>query len=136
MPEERGYIRLYDLESKVEYRAIVLVLQIDKTFNFCPVWKESVNKLVPIMRTDKDHPIETPFDGKCEFYIDASDPFAYELWTHKTLKDRIDEFNDTYKEREVGEIKIIKIASVSDLERAGLPAYKEAGSKRVILLQE
>lgn len=137
MPEEEiGYIRLYDWEAKIEYKAIVLVLQINKTYNFCPIWTGGVNKLVPIMRADKDHQFATPFDGKCEFYIDASDPFAYELWSHKTLEDRINEFNQTYMEREGGNIRIIKMASVGDLERAGLPAYKEEGSKRVLLIAE
>lgn len=136
MPEDVGYIRLYDPEVKIEYKAIVLILQINNKYNFCPVWTGSVNKLVPIMRTNENHQISTPFDGKCEFYIDASDPFAYELWSHKTLEQRIQEFNETHTQRDNGEIKIVKIASIADLERAGLPVYNETGSKRVILERE
>lgn len=136
MNEETGFVRLYDPESKIEYRAIVLVLQEGKKFSFCPIWKDDVNRLVPIMKTDEKHQIETPFDGKVEFYIDASDPFAYELWTNKNLNERIKEFNKSYAEKGMENVKIYKIASVADLERANLPVYKEAGSKRVIIYAE
>lgn len=121
MNDEFGYVRLFDPESKIEYTAVVLVLQTGKQFNFCPVWKEETNRLVPIMKSN---------DG---FYIDASDPFAYELWANKNFEERIREFNNTYLEKGIEDIKIYKIASVSDLERAGLPVYKEEGSERVII---
>lgn len=136
MPDDIGTIRLYDPEAKIEYRAIVLILQEGERYSFCPLWKETVNKLVPIMRTDENHQYETPFDGKVEFYIDASDPFAYELWEHKSLEERINDFNKTYVQRELETVRIVKIASTADLERAGLPIYKEAGSKRVIIVAE
>ena len=125
MPEEMGFIRLYDPKAKIEYRGVVLIVQMGKAFNFCPIWKETVNKLVPIMKNK---------DG--DYYVDASDPFAYELWQHKTLASRIEEFNKTYVEREIDSVKIVKIASEADLERAGLPVYKEEGSKRVIIIAE
>ena len=125
MPDDIGRIRLYDPKSKIEYYAVVLIFQEGNKYSFCPIWKETVNKLVPIMK-DKD----------CEYYIDASDPFAYELFSHKTLADRIEEFNKLYIDKEIPDIKIVKIASTADLERASLPVYKEEGSKRVIIAAE
>ena len=136
MSDDVGYVRLYDPETKIEYTSIVLVVQEGEQFNFCPVWKEENNRLVPIMRATENFKFETPFDGKIEFYIDASDPFAYELWTHKNLGERIAEFNKTYADKGIENVKIYKIASVSDLERAGLPVYRVEGSKRVIIIAE
>ena len=45
MTDDIGFISLYDPETKYKYRAIVLVIQIRNSFNFCPVWKETTNKL-------------------------------------------------------------------------------------------
>lgn len=124
MSEDIGFIRLYDSKTNYEYRATVFVLKIHNSFHFCPVWKETTNKLVPIMRNNKS-----------QYYIDVSDPFAYELWSHKSLEERINEFNQTYAERDGGEIKIVKIATEDDLNRANLPVYKEEGSKRVFIVE-
>lgn len=125
MTDDIGFISLYDPETKYKYRAIVLVIQIRNSFNFCPVWKETTNKLVPIMKDDKS-----------QYYIDISDPFAYELWSNKSLEERINEFNQSHVERNGGEVKIIKVATEADLNRANLPMYKEEGGQSVIIRSE
>ena len=120
--EDRGYVILESKKLNRQYQAVVLVLQINDTYQLCPVWKEEVNKLVPIMRATKDNAYGI-LEGKC--YIDIGDPFAYELCVHKTLVDRINDFNEEQIARDNPEVKIIKIATVADLQRAKLPYYIE-----------
>jgi len=112
-----GVVRLLGPDRKTTYFAKVIILQVAATkFLLCPLWKNAVNKLVPIMRTDDQPPV---------FYIDSTDPFAYELWDAPTLDQRIKDFNLVHGVRENGITKIVKIASLVDLQRAGIPCGEE-----------
>lgn len=119
---EYGYVILDSKKLKKQFIAIVVVLKTENSYKFCPVWKEGVNKLVPIMRATKNNTYGVPEE---KFYIDIGDLFAYELWTNKTLEDRIIEFNAEQQRQENEGVAIVKIATVGDLKRAGIPYYVE-----------
>lgn len=115
---ELGFVRLLEPDQKTIHTAHVVVLQIGlKTFHFCPIWKSAVNRLVPVMRSSDQPP---------SFYIDATDPFAYELWSASTFEHRVNDFNAIHEARDNGIVRIVKVASLTDLQRAGLPCFRNS----------
>lgn len=110
----KAYVRLLDPDMKTIHIAHVVIFQSDeKTYNFCPIWRGGPNKLVPIMQ-----------DNEGKFYIDATDPFAYELFSAKSMEERYIEFNKLNEERDNTHVKILKEASSKDLSRARIPHFE------------
>lgn len=113
MENTKAFVKLLDPDMKTIHVAHVVVLQTgERTFNFCPIWRGGPNKLVPIMQ-----------DSNGQFYIDATDPFAYELFSAKTMEDRYNEFNKLNEERGNTHVRIIKEATAKDLARAMIPHF-------------
>ena len=113
MSKNVGVIRLLEPDQKTIRKGSVLLLKQEGKYMLCPLWRSAPNKLVSIM---------TDAEGK--LYIDASDPFAYELPTAPTLAARIDEFNTFYSEKEI-DIKIVSLMTEDDLKRANIPCFAE-----------
>ena len=111
MSKNVGWVLLLEPDHETVRRARVLLVQNSGQYWMCPLWREAPNRLVPIS-SDKN--------GK--MYIDASDPFSYELGSAPTLKQRISEFNDYFTTQKIP-VKIVKLLTEDDLMRAGISCF-------------
>lgn len=111
MSKNVGWVRLLEPDQKTVRRSRVLLVRNNGEYLMCPLWRSAPNRLVPIL-----------MDNEGKMFIDASDPFSYELGSAPTIEQRIDEFNKLYESREIN-IRILKILSEDDLIRANIPCF-------------
>lgn len=111
MSKDVGWVRLLEPDQKTVRKSRVLLVKYNGQYLMCPLWRSAPNRLVPIL-----------MDKEGKMYIDSSDPFSYELGSAPTIEQRISEFNELYESREI-DIKILKILTEDDLNRAKIPCF-------------
>ncbi len=111
MSKDVGWVRLLEPDQKTVRKSRVLLVKYNGQYLMCPLWRSAPNRLVPIL-----------MDKEGKMYIDSSDPFSYELGSAPTIEQRIAEFNELYESREI-DIKILKILTEDDLNRAKIPCF-------------